>query len=87
LDPQEKDFWCEIPSNDSLDPKYELGTSQISHLAALGWNPPEGAGGIPNWWYVDSDAGDVAELMVRTLSEVCGALLDKPFKIKKSWKR
>jgi hypothetical protein len=76
-------FWCVAVSNEHLDPEYKLGTPQTSHLTALGWKPPEA--NLPNWWYDEDDAGNVAALMVRTLSEVYGVPLDKPLKILKSW--
>jgi hypothetical protein len=80
----EEGFWSEAVSNEEdLGPKYKLGTPQTSHLTALGWNQPEAG---DDWWSDEDDAGNVAALMVRTLSEVYGVPLDKPFKIEKSWK-
>src|SRR5689334_24838144 len=79
----EDGFWCATEFDEYLDPEYKLGTAQTSYLTALGWKPPEV--NLPHWWYDEDDAGNVAALMVRTLDEVYGIPLDKPFEIQKSW--
>lgn len=74
-------YWCEVVSNEFLEPASALNSAQLSQLESFGWNPP--AGSIPNWWFAPetTSAAEVALFVLRTLRDVYGVSLQSPFEL------
>jgi hypothetical protein len=77
-------FVAEVSSSASLHPVHELRADQEARLAEFGWRSPDGPR-QPNYWTVHlapADAGESADLAVRTLYDVFDVTVEEPLLVK-----
>jgi hypothetical protein len=75
----------EVSSSASLDPAHALPEEQERKLIDLGWQPPEGHAGAPNFYRVSlepPEANSAAQLTITTLEQVFDVQPDEALLVK-----